>query len=340
MRPIKVSTSLDPRELPKVLHTFASISGVGMWSKRIKSLHLAEKDNPYLRNYFVDRHGLELALGDILRYKKNTGRCPWPPRNTDEYRLYSFLVVFVQVFNKLSLVGQRRLLGSLQTGLEKEFGLGPLAFEMRIAAHLMSQGFAFDFHDLKSGGGYDFLATSGSTEIEVECKHVSADIGRQVHRADVYRLGSVLRPIIESFLHGGRGGRLVTVNLPGRLTSNKEHQQALAGHIRTALLDEISHVDDLICSVSAQSFDVAASPFSRSSGGTTEDDIRIYLEQEFRIDNRGALVAWRPSKSAVIISFQSAKPDKVIVEILKTLKEDTKSQFSSFTLRSSSRPYQ
>ena len=102
--------------------------------------------------------------------------------------------MFVQVHARLTTQGKRRLAGALQSSLEKEHGLGPLTFEIKVAAHLISRGFQIEFHDLEAGGGYDFLAISGSTKIEVECKHVSADIGRQIHRRALYDLGGVLFP--------------------------------------------------------------------------------------------------------------------------------------------------
>lgn len=69
-------------------------------------------------------------------------------------------------------------------------------------------------------------------------------------------------------------------------------------------------------------------PFFRTNRDVTEDTIRTYLEQELGINNRATLVALRRPTSALIISFHSVKPDKVIPSILKTLKTDTKSQFS------------
>jgi hypothetical protein len=120
-----------------------------------------------------ERHGLELAFEEVHRYQRSTGRCPWPPRTSDEYRLYSFLAGAVRIQSVLGEAGRKRFTGAFRAGLEKEFGLGPLAFEVKVAFHLMSRGFDVNFHDLEIGGGYDFMAISGGTQVEVECKHVS-----------------------------------------------------------------------------------------------------------------------------------------------------------------------
>lgn len=61
---------------------------------------------------------------------------------------------------------------------------------LKVAAHLKSRGFSACFHDLESGGGFDFLAFSNTIHLEVECKFLSADIGRKLHRRRVYDLAA------------------------------------------------------------------------------------------------------------------------------------------------------
>jgi len=108
--------------------------------------------------------------------------------------LYCFVANIARVHEKLGDGGKSRLLGAVRSGLEKEAGLGPLDFEMKIAAHLMSRGFDVDFHDLENGGGYDFLASSDGRETEVECKYISGDTGRKIHSRKLFDLGGLWSP--------------------------------------------------------------------------------------------------------------------------------------------------
>jgi hypothetical protein len=325
-----LSTALDPAELPTTIRRMAGIVGWKMWQKRIDGLHAELNSNPLWRQFVLERYGLELAFADVHRHLRATGRCPWPPEIAEQYRLYSFLAAAVRVHARLSPEGRARLAGAIRTGLKKEFGLGPVAFEMKVVAHLMSRGFDIEFHDLASGGGYDFLATSGPKKIEVECKHISADIGRQIHRSALHDLGGVLRPAMTRAVDKRHDGQLLQITLPGKLTRNKDHQQMFAKLIESVLSGKSPGVNDSVCAVSAQSFSLETSPFSGEHiNQLTLQDIEHYLKRAFNIENSHILTHWRPGHGAVLIVFKSAKPDSVLGEIFKHLKADAKKQFSA-----------
>ncbi|GAB4226404.1 MAG: hypothetical protein Tsb0032_32750 [Kiloniellaceae bacterium] len=217
----------------------------------------------------------------------------------------------------------------MRNALEKEFGLAPLAFEMKIVAQLMNRGFDVGFHDLESGGGFDFLASRQGTQIEVECKHISADIGRQIHRRKLHELGGVLFPAIAPAIDQKGGGRLLHVTLPGRLNGSKEQQDALVERIVSVLSGDAEEVADEVCKIVAQTFDLDASPFAADRGHDLGvDEIERYLKSEFNVDNAHVLSNWRPGRVAVFVHFRSVNPDKVLGEMVKHLKADAKKQFS------------
>lgn len=326
---VHFSTDLDPAGLPATLRLMTGIVDWRTWQRRIESLRLGSNANPYWQHYLHERHGLELAFGDVRRYRMTTGRCPWPPRTPEEYRLYSFLATAVRVYPRLSERAQARFAGALRSALEKEFGLGPLAFEMKVAAHLMSRGFDVNFHDLESGGGYDFLASRDGFEAEVECKHVSADIGRQIHRRKLHDLGGALFQTKDRDGCPANSGRLLRVMLPGRLSGNKEQQQALIERIAAVVSGEAESIDDPVCAVSAEPFALQDSLFSAERGNNvTMKDIERYLSGAHGIENAHVLMNWRPGQGAVIVLVQSRKPDRVLDEMFKRLKTDAKRQFS------------
>lgn len=324
-----LSTDLDHTELPNTIRQMAKIVGWKVWRNRIKTLESELQSNPLWRSFLLEHHGLEMAFGDVRRHLKTTNRLPWPPRTAEEYRLYSFLAMVTQVHAKLSPSGQKKLAGALRSGLKKEFGLGPLAFEMKIVAHLISRGFSVEFHDLEGNGGYDFLADIGSTKIEVECKHISADIGRKIPRRSLYDLGGVLFPATKKAVDDGNGGRLIHVTLPDRLTSNKGNQKKIAEHINAILSGKSVPIDNSCRIVSERPFDLDNSPFSSNRGhNLTMEDVQNYLKRDFGIENANVLLNWRPGHAAVVIWFQSTKPDTVLHNILKNLKNDANRQFS------------
>ena len=326
---VRFDTDLDPRGLPAALSAFTSIVPWGVWQRRVENLRSGLSRNPVWERFLWDRHGLELALADVRQYQRATARWPWPPRSAEEYRLASFIGVVVRVHANLSKRGKARLAGAIRSALEKEAGLGPLAMEMKVIAHLMSRGFAISFNDLENGGGFDFLAQRDGTEVEVECKHVSADIGRQIHRRKIYDLGGLLYPILLSAIDRSRVGRLVRVTLPGRLTGNKAQHDAIAKRIGMALVGSCDD-DASVCSVTVQEFDIIESIFNAERGATlTFDDVGSYVSTAFGLEEANMLANWRPGHAALIVHFESLIPDRVLDGIFKRLKDDAKRQFSA-----------
>ena len=84
----------------------------------------------------------------------------------------------VHCHRRLRPAGKKRLAGMLADATNRDFGLGSVAYEMEVAAHLMSRGYDVVFHDLEGGKGFDLLATKDGASMEVECKFMSGDAGR------------------------------------------------------------------------------------------------------------------------------------------------------------------
>jgi hypothetical protein len=323
------AVELNPKELPPAVRLMTEIVGWEFWRGRIEPLQREADTNPFWRPYVLERHGLELAFGDMRRHLRATGgRCRWPPQTAGEYRISAFLAVAVRVHARLSAAGKVRFAGALRSALEKEHGLGPLAFEMQVVAHLMSKGFDVDFHDLESGSGYDFLATRGSAAIEVECKHVSADAGRQIHRSKHHALGGLLRPVLEQAVSQKLGGQLLRVTLPDRLTGNREQQQEIVERIAAAMLHE-QPVHDEVCAISRIAFPLEQSPFQPDRGyEATMAEVPEYLKTAFNIVDSHLLLHWSPGRSATVVVIESRKPDRVLDRIVDRLKINAKQQFS------------
>jgi hypothetical protein len=309
-----------------MLRCLTGIVEWGAWQSRITALKSPAARNPIWEPFVLERYGLELAFEAARQHQRATGRCAWPPRDTQEYQLYSFAAAVVRVYSCLTDDGKARLAGAIRRCLASEAGFGPLAFEMRTAVHLMRRGFDVQFRDLETGEGYDFLATRDTTQIEVECKHVSADLGRQIHRRELYDLGGILRPILSQAIET-KGGRFLRVTLQGRLTASREQQQTIAGHIASALSGCPASADDTVCAVAVQEFMIPASPFDKGRQLTLRD-VEQFVREVFGVEEAHILVNWSPGRGAVLLHFESRKPDRVLATLYKNLKDDAKRQFS------------
>jgi hypothetical protein len=327
MNPIYFETDRSDIEIPTIVSNLTNIVSWSVWTKRVKALKSLAKANPLWPDFIGRRHALELAFADVVQYYRIRGKYPWP-RTASEQQFYSFALLLTEVFRRVGPKAQARLRGMLRTGLEKECGLGPLAHEMKVAAHLMSRGFEVCFHDLESGGGFDFLATSASSNIEIECKYISTDLGRKLHRRRVYDLGGYLYPVTKQYCDQEQGGMLIRVTVANRLTSAVEQQTRIRDCVSSLLLAGEKTSGDDECFVTAEAFDIQQSPFSSPSAPKSPAQVHDEARRYFGIDSDHALLHWKPNVAAVVISLKSAQPDLVLTEMVKGLKADSKAQFS------------
>ena len=325
----RFATDIDPRELRQTLEAFAAIVPWDLWKHRVRGLSAQLSQNPLWEGFFLDRYGVELALPEIRQYLATTGRLRWPPVTVQQHQLSTFMAVVTRVYANLSSAGKARLAGSIRSALQMEAGLGPLILEMRVIAILMSSGFDVVFNDLENGGGFDFLAHREGSQIEVECKHLSADIGRKIHRSKVYDLGGILQPVLSAAIDGSTVGRLVCVRLPNRLDGNKAQQEAIAECVRAILAGlPVSHAS--VCSISVQQFAIEDTVFgAETRAGVTMNDVERYVRNVFGLEQVHLLVNWKPGRAAVLVHIESQQPDRVLPKILKTLKESARDQFSA-----------
>lgn len=327
MNPIHIETDRSDIEFPTIISNLTSIVGWSVWSDWVRTLKSLARANPLWPEFIRKRHIIELAFADVMQYYRTRGKYPWP-RTPGEQQFYSFALLLTEVFRRVGPRAQSRLRGMLRTGLEKECGLGPLAYEMKMAAHLMSRGFGVCFHDLENGGGFDFLASSASSNIEIECKYISADLGRKLHRRRVYDLGGYLYPLMKRYVEQTQIGMLVRVTLADRLSSAVEQQTRIKDCVSSVLLDGAKTCGDDECFATAEPFDIERSPFSVRSTGRHPDLVYDEARSYFGIERDHALLHWKPNVAAAVVSLKSAKPDRVLLEMLKGLKSDTKAQFS------------
>jgi len=233
------------------------------------------------------------------------------------------------VYDGLADVGKKRLAGMLQGGLKDQIGLTPLQDEMETAAHLMQRGFDVTFSDLETGGGFDFLAKRGDIESEVECKMVSGDLGRQIHRRRLLDLCKHAYPVMQEDLDKTGGGRLVRIVLKSRLHGQTKLLQEICSRVASALLKRTSLKELTPCAVHLETFDPSESPFFNPPGeGLERERVREFVKERFGISNSYMFVLFRPSHGAIIVVVESLQKGAVLKGLLRQLKTAATGQFT------------
>ena len=319
-----------PAEIPAQMARLVAITGWKPWRHRLEWLQEQVRANPTMSYFVVERFGLELAFDQVRRHYKQSGRYPWPPQTAEQQRLYSVIAMITRCHHRLNPAGKKRLKGMLEDALKNDYGIAPLTFEFRVVAQLMMRGFDVIFHDMEEGGGFDYLAKNDDVEMEVECKFVSGDIGRKIHRKRMYQLGSVLLPETTDLLDRGCGGFLIRILIPGRLSGKSEQHHNIRHLMSQALADRTADAKLNGYEVSISEFSVEDSPFGQlPPDGISLEHVEKFLSDNFTgIEDRNVLVNFSPRKGAVLVVVESAKKDAVLKGIHHQLKDSASNQLS------------
>ena len=181
MRPVVLfEQSIHERDIPGVMKAVFRVAPYILWKKRWQEWDDQERSNPFLRDYLDTQFRIERAFE--VTYHHYLAHHKVPRLDPDSYELFSFLALLVKVHERLSEKGRTRLAGSMRDALRNSVGLVPVEIELRVATHLMRKGFDVDFVDLEQRERFDLLASKNGMEIEVDCKSVSADVGRRISR--------------------------------------------------------------------------------------------------------------------------------------------------------------
>jgi hypothetical protein len=192
----------------------------------------------------------------------------------------------------------------------------------------MAAGFDVEFNDLCNNGGFDFLVRKDNVEIEVECKSVSGDLGRQIHLLRQYQLGPYL---IDSLVAGRERGsvQLLIAKLPERLHGQQKFMKAVADRISLAISSRKSDPDYAPCSVSYGEFPIKNSPFDcPSPPRISEDAVGDYFKRVAGEEVGHTIMTFSPRQSATVVAIRSATPDKSLRALHRNLREAARSQLS------------
>jgi hypothetical protein len=255
---MNIDLEVTPAEWPIYYRQFLSIIGERKFKPRMKALKQAMKKKG-MRQYVGERLPLDLAMLHVWEEYISGRPLTWPPRTAHHYRLLSFVVMIVKLHRKLDGAAKKRLVGELNKSLDQEEGLGPFAFEMRAATGFMSLGCDVDFVDIQGRHQFDYIVTKDEFITEVECKYISADIGRKITQKKFHQLVDHFDSTFLRLLQSVDGGIYVGIKIPGRLEASDPELDVLLKQVQEAILKQEK-------SISTEGAEVFVKPFEVPDG--------------------------------------------------------------------------
>ncbi len=223
---MRVSGPTNLNLLASYIDRFIALVGSDRWFKRAEQLDQEQRKSPFRWKIVADYHWLEMAISFQVDVLAKEGRLL--PELTDELILaaLNFAATTVGVHSLLSPKARQVLEGRLRDALKAETGFAPIYLELDLAQRLMDWGYDVEFSDMEGTAQFDLRFSRASFVGEVECKSLSADAGRQIHRKDFYRFMEAIAPELMAHTNLKRQEILV-ITLEGRLSPNTSSQAEL-----------------------------------------------------------------------------------------------------------------
>lgn len=223
---MRFETACDLGELGRSVPKFLALVGSDRWLKRVGQLDEEQHASPYRWRIVLDYHWLEMDLAhqaDILLQRGDLD-----PVQVDSHALVClrFASAVVNIHGQLSGKGQGVLEGRLRDALKAETGFAALFLEVDLARRLMAMGYDVQWPDMEGTGQFDLLFEKGAFVAEVECKSLSADAGRQIHRKDFYRMVEYISTALDAHLQGPQQ-LILSVTLRNRFSPDLGEQEEL-----------------------------------------------------------------------------------------------------------------
>lgn len=311
---MRIDIPADLTVLQAYLPRFLALVGEEAWFRRADHLEREAQASPFRWKIVADYHWLEMAIShqsDVL-----TKRGSLDPELVDGRARAALLFAagVVECHDYLASSGRRTLLGRLRDGLNAETGYAALYLEIDLALRLMADGLDVAFPDMEGAGQFDLAFSRGGFTGEVECKSVSEDAGRQIHRKDFYRLMELLRPALDA--QAGRlGAEVLVVTLPGRLSPNTLSQRDLARALSSMLREggpsRLLHAGA----------ELVRQPYSECLGDVSMDDSGAYYAACTEVFGANCHVAGQLGEGrgclVVLRSQRVDDPSKPVLEALR-----------------------
>ena len=223
---MRFDVSYDLGMLAQYIPRFFGLVDRIRWYKRVAQLNEDQQTSPYLWKIVSDYHWLEMAISHQTDILAEEGRLLHEHVDSHALVALQFAGAIVEIHARLPEEAQRQLEGRLRDGLNAESGFAALYFEVDMALRLMAAGYTVRFPDLDGTGDYDIEFNRNGFVGEVECKSLSADAGRRIHRKDFFRFIQSLSPQLRVHADLERQEVLV-ITLEERLSSSVSEQAEL-----------------------------------------------------------------------------------------------------------------
>ena len=307
----------DLLALASGLPEFLTLVGCDRWKKRAVQLAQEAYQSPSLASIVHQYHWLEISLSEQIIAFETYGKLDGSTLSLDAFAALQFAQMAVEANQRLSSAGKTVLAGRLRDALKAENGFSSLYLELDMARRLVEAGFEIEFSDLEGIAQYDLRFWNQRVGGEIECKSLSADAGRKIHRKDFYRFMDAVLPQILTRAESC-ADEVLLVTLDDRLLADSASQLHLRSATRRLLKDAT------LTTIQEGFFAIERETFSkRFAGAAYQDTKEFYKTCRSAYGENCHVSGVLTPKSRCLVVMRSKREDDHSKPIQEALKKAT-----------------
>jgi hypothetical protein len=242
------------------------------------------------------------------------------------YPSLAFAAQVLEVLDRSTVKQAKAFVKRVQTAFTSSEHMHGLRLELQAATHFVRRGLRVAWHREKSGGSFDLLIEDlGPDGLEVECKAISINKGRRIHRRDALEFWGELWNDISSVAQNLRSGLAVVLTVPYRLPTDTDERVALASEVVARIVAGRSATLDGGADIRIEPFDPALLETAKNMG---REAWRKAIDEATRTANREAVVYGTPAGGMLAFVIQSAVEDDMLNQVFSTLDDSAARQFT------------
>ncbi|MBD9359545.1 hypothetical protein [Methylomonas fluvii] len=323
-----IPTEIHTWEIPEIYKRFAEVIGDQHWKNRVALLKQDIKGNIFLVDYIQSENSIAFQLERLRELTTKFGTVPsWEFNNQAIYPAASFASQALSIMDTSPKQFAEQLKRRIHGALKNPDDMRALLLELSAATHFAQRGLKISWPELTGIGSFDlFIEELGSNGLEVECKSISTNKGRKIHRQEVLDFYGLLWTYLQTTRKGLQTGLSVVLTVPDRLPKDYKSRTELAKQISKHVIFGQSTTLPDGSSLKITDFDIRQ--LSSFPSTSNPKEARSVIDEISDTRNRETMVIGTKAGGALAFTVQSGKDDTLIKAIFDTLSDSAKKQLS------------
>lgn len=216
----------------------------------------------------------------------------------------------------------RRIVGALKNHPDD---VRALQLELATATHFLMSGLKVSFPD--SGGTERFdllLSGAGRDDVEIECKFITRDKGKKIHRRNLHEFYKLTVPHIDAYFAKSPSNVIVDVVVKDRFPSSYKGKLSISESVKAALSGKNNIADDVVSQIN-----IIDHPLDQIDALLTREHNREAIEQITGISNEHIMIRENRYGRKVVLLVRSEQSDTILESIYETLSDASKKQLTA-----------